>query len=156
MARSKVSAKSWAEAAANIRTVVEAGESAMNRTLPLIGVDGVNIIRVLVTHAPPSAPGEPPGLRFGGLRLSYDWDVSHHPAGRVLRIGSDASTRRPITGEAVDYAKILEYGSRNMAARPHLRPGIEVLKPTITPTLAAACVAAERTAASGLRGIEVG
>lgn len=143
----------WRQADRNIRIVVEAGRKAMEDTLPTIGLEATNIIKVMLTHPPISVPGEPPGLRTGGLRLSYNYDVSSSgPFRMVLSIGSDAATRRPITGEPVDYAKFLEFGTSTMAPRPHLRPAVAIVLPMIAPTLKAAAQAAERAAAAGLRG----
>lgn len=155
MGRSSFDASSWREAARNIEIVVDAGRKGMEKALPGIGIEATNVIKVLLTHPPISVPGEPPGLRTGGLRLSYNYDVSNLGRSSVLRIGSDAATRRPISGEAVDYAKYLEFGTRTMAPRPHLRPAIAIILPTIAPTLAAACVAAQKAAASGLKGISL-
>ncbi len=146
----------WAQAGRNIETVVRAGEEAMHKALPTIGTEAVNIIKVLLTHPPVSVPGEPPGLRSGGLRLSYNYEVTSLTSHRsVLGIGSDAATRRPITGESVNYAKYLEFGTAIMAARPHLRPAVAIVLPMIAPTLRAAAEAAQRVAAAGLKGTSV-
>lgn len=150
------SSSDWAQIERNVAAVVEAGEKAMRGALATLGIEATNTIKVLLTHPPVSLPGEPPGLRTGGLRLSYNWEVSRgRPGQAVLAVGSDAATRRPITGEAVNYAKYLEFGTRHMEARPHLRPAMAIITPLIAPTLVDACVAAERVAARGLRGITV-
>lgn len=136
----------------NIDAVLDAGKAAMVATLPVIGTEGVNIIKILLTHPSPSAPGEPPGLVFGGARLSYNYATGGVGEVHHVDIGSDAATRRPITGESVDYPKYLEMGTGRMAARPHLRPGMAILAPTIAPTLQKAASAAMRIRAASLRG----
>lgn len=145
--------KTWDAAYDQIDSVISAGETAMHEALPAIGVEATNVIKVLVTHPPVSVPGEPPGLRTGGLRLSYDSQVSKTgPHRSVLEVGSDASRRQPITGRAVNYAKYLEFGTRLMKPRPHLRPGMALVTPMIGPHLQAAARAAMRAKASSLRG----
>jgi hypothetical protein len=54
----------------------------------------------------PSAPGEPPHKQFGHLRRS----VAREVVGLVGRVGSN-----------LKYARYLELGTKNMAARPWLR-----------------------------------
>lgn len=136
----------------NIEEVVEAGKRAMVAALPVIGMEATNVIKILLTHPSPSAPGEPPGLVFGGARLSYDYDTGGSGNRHHVAIGSDAATRRPVTGEAVNYVKYLETGTSRMAARPHLRPGMAIVAPTIGPTLSRAATAAMRARAASLKG----
>ena len=144
--------RSMAAAERNIAAVIEAGKRGMVAALPVIGIEATNVIKILLTHPSPSAPGEPPGLVYGGARLSYNWDVGGVGEVHHVDIGSDAATRRPITGEAVDYVKYLENGTSKMAARPHLRPGMAIVAPTIGPTLSRAATAAMRARAASLRG----
>ena len=62
-----------------------------------------------------SAPGEPPRVQTGRLRASYT-----HELHETLPIGR--------AGTNVEYAKHLEFGTRRMAARPHVRPVLHALR----------------------------
>lgn len=53
-----------------------------------------------------SAPGEPPASRLGDLRTSYKFIVKRSEA---------------LIGSPLHYARSLEYGTRKMAPRPHLK-----------------------------------
>jgi hypothetical protein len=139
------------QAANNIKIVLAAGREGARAALTALGIEGVNTVRVMLTHPSPSAPGEPPGLIMGGLRGSYDWEYGESGDEAWVYIGSDASRHRPITGEAVDYAHYLEFGTSRMAPRPHLRPAMALLTPLITPTIRTAIDAAERAAAAALK-----
>ena len=152
MADDQISGSSMRHAKRNIEAVIEGGEEAARVGLNAIGLEAVNTIRLLVTRPSPSAPGTPPGLIFGGLRLSYEYEV----AGNAVMIGSDASTRRPVTGEAVDYAKYQEEGTRHMPARPHLRPAMAIIVPQIPVILSRTIAGGERAVAATLRGISIG
>lgn len=56
-----------------------------------------------------SAPYEPPAVRLGALRQSYDWDIDGHGVRAVA-----------IVGTRLRYALMLEKGTSRMAPRPHL------------------------------------
>lgn len=101
------SARSFNEAKRNLSVVVTAGKVGATQGLRLVGVEAQNTVRLLLTGPSPSSPGQPPGLVHGGLRLSYGFDVAALGEQDVLSVASDAGTRRPITGEAVDYACVL-------------------------------------------------
>jgi len=64
----------------------------------------------------PSAPGSPPRKRTGTLQKSVAFEVSWMNLGEpvfLVRVGTN-----------VPYGRFLEYGTRKMAARPWLRPGL--------------------------------
>ncbi len=61
-----------------------------------------------------SAPGEPPAVQLGDLRKSVKFGVEVEDGSVVGFVGSE-----------LDKAPMLEYGTRNMAARPWLRPSFE-------------------------------
>jgi len=61
-----------------------------------------------------SAPGQPPAQRLGELRQSISTEVEGQ--GKKV-IGSVGSNKK--------YAPMLEFGTKNMAARPWLRPTFE-------------------------------
>jgi len=63
-----------------------------------------------------SKPGEVPRVQTGTLRRSYTHEV--HPVLPISRVGTN-----------LKYAKVLEWGSRNMAPRPHVRPALKKLMP---------------------------
>lgn len=70
----------------------------------------------------PSAPGSPPHKRTGTLQKSVSFETSWMNLGEavfLVRVGSN-----------VPYARFLEYGTRKMAARPWLRPGLREYLPT--------------------------
>lgn len=70
-----------------------------------------------------SAPGEAPRKRTGTLQKSVAFEVSWFDVGReiiTLRVGTN-----------VPYGRWLEYGTRRMAARPWLRPGIAEYLPRL-------------------------
>lgn len=58
-----------------------------------------------------SAPGEVPAVEVGNLKGSL----------RILEVTDDYAS----FGTSVSYAADLEFGTRNMAARPYLRPAAE-------------------------------
>jgi len=67
----------------------------------------------------PSEPGTPPHINEGNLRKSIFWAMD--PSGKLLvRVGT-----------TVDYGLYLEEGTRNMAARPYLRPSLSEMQPKI-------------------------
>lgn len=117
--------------AKRVAKIVQAVELGLDDALNAIGIETVNTVRLLITKPSPSAPGEPPGLITGGLRLSYRWEVGSAGGVKFVMVGSDEAVLQPITGLPVDYAKWLEFGTSKMEARPHLRPAIEIVRPLI-------------------------
>lgn len=67
-----------------------------------------------------SAPGKPPAVDTGRLRASYTWRTGVDARGAFVEIGTN-----------VLYAPFLEFGTRRMAARPHLRPAVNELRKEI-------------------------
>ena len=63
-----------------------------------------------------SKPGEPPRVQTGVLRRGYTHEI--HPTLPIGRVGTN-----------IPYAKWLEFGTRRMAARPHVRPVLHSLEP---------------------------
>lgn len=154
-ASKKPSGAAYRQAASNVQAVVEAGKQGLSQGLAVVGTEAVNVIRATLTGPSPSAPGSPPGLVYGGARLSYTSSTGHLGEERWVDIGSDASTRRPVTGEQVDYPKYLEFGTALMKARPHLRPSMAVVTPSIAPIVMSYCVAAQKARAASLRATMV-
>lgn len=68
-----------------------------------------------------SAPGKPPAVDTGRLRASYTWRLERDARGPYVEIGTN-----------VLYAPMLEFGTRYMAARPHLRPAVNEVRASIT------------------------
>jgi hypothetical protein len=93
-----------------------------------------NQVKILITQQfpPQSAPGTPPHLRTGGLRLSYRWEPGGEEGNRHVVIFSDTETRQPVPpGRPVIYASYIEWGTSLMAPRPHFRPAVEMIRPLI-------------------------
>ena len=73
-----------------------------------------------------SAPGQPPAVDTGILRASIFTDVSIKQDNVIGRVGPDVEHIAAGTsvGTDVNYGLYLELGTRRMAARPFLRPGL--------------------------------
>lgn len=77
---------------------------AQNRLLP--------DLKASISGASPSSPGQPPGVDTGRLRETYTFKVEEKTdTVIVLKVYSP-----------LDYSVYLEFGTRYMAPRPHLRP----------------------------------
>ena len=153
----RINAQTWAKANANVNAVLKAGKEGGQQGLKIIGIEAVNVTRILVTHIwpPSSTPGEPPALRTGGLRGAIDWETGGGKTDRAYVMwGVDASRIQPIAGGSINYGSFLEMGTSKMAARPFMRPGTAIVTPTITPTLVKSIATAQRAAAAGLRGVQ--
>jgi HK97 gp10 family phage protein len=105
-----------AQAAANIRIVMQAGAEGAALAAPQVGEETVAEVKDLIgIQGPPrSAPGEPPHIDTGALIDSYDYNVEGDAGTIILEVGS-----------TVEYAPYLEFGTSRMDARPHLRPALE-------------------------------
>lgn len=68
-----------------------------------------------------STPGSPPAVDTGRLRASYTWRLGRDARGDYVEVGTN-----------VEYAPMLEFGTRYMMPRPHLRPAINSLRTQIT------------------------
>jgi len=65
----------------------------------------------------PSAPGSPPAVDTGRLRASITHELGDDSGDLVGRVGTN-----------VTYAKHLELGTSEMAARPFLRPALDAVR----------------------------
>jgi hypothetical protein len=90
-----------------------------------------------------SAPGHPPAVDEGRLRASFGWkiDPPKQPGVDVLVLG---------TGDEKD--KYLEFGTRDMKARPHWRPLINRNRDTIRDAVGEGVEGRERAQARRLGG----
>ena len=68
-----------------------------------------------------SAPGEPPAVRTGGLRMSWHQQAKSSKSGKTVSI-------RPAIWTDKKYAPALEDGTQKMAPRPYKEPIIEQAK----------------------------
>lgn len=120
------------QAERNLQVTLRAARDATAESLHVIGLMIQNQVKVLVTGPPYSRPGMPPGLRTGGLRLSYTHDVRKSRSGPYVAVFSDKQTLQPVPPHhRVLYASFLEFGTSRMAARPHLRPAVNMVRPLI-------------------------
>ena len=67
-----------------------------------------------------SSPGQPPAQATGRLRQSVKTSIEGHGLNIIGKVGTD-----------LDYGKCLEYGTKNMAARPWLRISFEKAESTV-------------------------
>ncbi len=130
----KANAALAAKAADNLAKVLGGIGVGGKKGLADVGVEVTNRVRVKlsttgtgrtyrrgrVVHRA-SSPGNPPAVDTGRLRASYTW-----------RLGSDARGPYVEVGTNVIYAPWLEYGTRRMQPRPHLRPAINDVRAQIT------------------------
>lgn len=86
-----------------------------------------------------SAPGEPPAVDTGRYRASWRWFLQRTLGAAVLFVGSSS----PIGGW-------LEFGTRRMAARPHLRPVVRRFESRIPRIVRDEVTHHQRAAASSL------
>lgn len=85
----------------------------------------------------PSQPGEPPASDTGRLAQSYEWKVGRDRGGIFAEVGTN-----------VFYAPYLEFGTRKMAPRPHVRPAIDADRVEIAKDIARMVEASQRAAAA--------
>lgn len=91
------------------------GPVARDLTRRAIRVEGA--AKQHASNTPPSAPGEGPAVRTGRLRGSITWRLGRDGFGLYADIGSN-----------VLYAPYVELGTSRMAARPFLRPALEMAR----------------------------
>ena len=101
------------QARATRRKMLRAGIRVIERHTKnlLVGQRSGRIYTYRSVEHQASAPGEAPAVDTGNLKSSL----------RVLEVTDDYAS----FGTSADYAAHLEFGTRNMAARPYLRPAAE-------------------------------
>lgn len=101
------------QARATRRKMLRAGIRVIERHTKnlLVGERSGHVYSIRGKAHQASAPGEPPAVDTGNLKNSL----------RVLEVTDDYAS----FGTSADYAAYLEFGTRNMAARPYLRPAAE-------------------------------
>ena len=84
----------------------------------------------------PSAPGQPPAVQTGQLRLSWSAGKSGHYQTRIRGTEVESRYGQVQVGSALKYAAALEYGypPRNLKARPYIRPVVDDLNKSGLPT----------------------
>jgi len=76
----------------------------------------------------PSADGEIPAVDSGALRASIIHQTEKTMLDIVGKVGSATDIIKAKTGSDMDYGLYLEIGTRNTAARPWLRPGLDATR----------------------------
>lgn len=99
----------------------DVGVEVTNRVKDLLSQPGQGRVyrRGGVLHRA-SAPGAPPAVDTGRLRASYTWRTGEDVQGSYVEVGTN-----------VEYAPHLEFGTRRMRPRPHLRVAINELRADI-------------------------
>ena len=123
------------QAADNLAAAIAAGVEGATRAMPIIGERIVADIQAsLSSPAAPSAPGSPPARRTGELIASYRTELGRDKRGRpYVEVSSDHEA-----------AAMLEFGTSEMPARPHVRPAVAREAPQVGRTVAEAWAAAQR------------
>lgn len=113
--------------------LADVGVEATNAVKKLLSQPGRGRIyrRRRVAHRA-SAPNQAPAVDTGRLRASYTWRTGDGVDGPYVEIGTN-----------VKYAPFLEFGTRRMRPRPHLRPGINAIRKTIQSLIADGVIQAE-------------
>lgn len=120
--------------------LADVGVEAVNRVRVALSTPGAGRVyrrpgvrgpRAVIHRA--SAPGQPPAVDTGLLRASYTYRMGSDAKGNFVEIGTNVKT-----------APWLEFGTRRMRPRPHLRPSIQSMKDRITELIAAGIVAKQR------------
>ncbi len=139
------------QAVANLSAVVKAGVDSTNLSLPQVGVELTSLMKQTLTtpgrgrlyrgrrgrgdHVA-SAPGDPPAPDTGQYRNSWAWKAG---PGYVE------------VGTPLQHGPMLEFGTSDMAPRPHARPTVETYKGNLTKRISEAHTSAQRAKIGGLR-----
>lgn len=103
----------WNEAALN--QFLNGPHAPVARILSDAAIRCESTIKSIMGQVPPPAPpGHAPATRTGRLWGSISWVLAHDALGLYAAVGTN-----------VFYGPFLEGGTRFMAARPFLRPGVE-------------------------------
>lgn len=102
--------------------LADVGVEAVNRVRVALSTPGKGRVyrRGKVLHRA-SAPGQPPAVDTGQLRASYTHRLGEDAEGPYVEIGTNLKT-----------APWLEFGTRRMQPRPHLRPAVASMRNEIT------------------------
>jgi len=100
----------------NVQRAVEAN---LNRNMKRAVIFLQGQLMIKVSGLSPSAPGNPPGVDTGNLRRNIGWDVSGRRLKLKGRVGTAVGNK-----QSIGYAVWLEFGTKHMAERPYLRPGL--------------------------------
>lgn len=98
----------------NISRVMATVDKEVESKLEDKAKEGVEVIKGLLGSPGKSSPGAPPGLQTGAYRDSISYK-------KVSEFDYQIYTDSPL-------GSILEFGTRNMAPRPHFRPGMLILE----------------------------
>lgn len=111
--------------------LADVGVEVTNRVKRLLSQPGTGRVyrRRRVTHRA-SRPGQPPAVDTGRLRSSYTWRTGEDAEGFFVEVGTN-----------VKYAPFLEFGTRRMRPRPHLRPAINEVTNQISELVAQGVIA---------------
>lgn len=144
------------QATANLSAVMRAAGLGARSSLNLIGVGIVSEVKQEVSKQGrgvvygrrrhrASAPGDPPAVDTGRYRASWTYVIQGGPSGLV---GGGAPSL--FVGTPAKHGGFLEFGTRRMAPRPHLRPVIRRFEARIPAIVAVEVSKAQRGAVSGL------
>jgi hypothetical protein len=136
-----------------LSAVVRAGIEGGELTLPKVGVNLTNVIkrkvggpgsgriykRGLSRAHQASAPGAPPARDFGLYVNSWTW-----------KLGVDRGRPYVDVGSNDERGPWLEFGTSNMAPRPHLRPSVEEYTGELRETIVLGVVERQREAIRSL------
>jgi len=128
----------------NIRALAEVIPGGVMKALDEVGEQTVaRIVEMVDTPYPPASdPGSAPHRRTGTLQRGYDWEVVK---------GSRNESHLNLTNEDAEYWEYLEFGTRNMAPRPHVRPAMRSARDSLGAKIVGGVTVAQRARAAGMR-----